>query len=97
MTVSRSEPTAPSDDVSTATWLRARIRSRLGIDTRALGAFRIGLGLVILLDRLVLRVPGLATFYTDAGILPRSTLAELSVRYVYWLAVVPPAANVGSR
>ncbi|WP_137288875.1 HTTM domain-containing protein [Natronorubrum halophilum] len=55
---------------------REAVGPRLGIDRRALGAFRIALGLVLLVDLLVLRVPGLVTFYTDDGVFPRSTLAE---------------------
>lgn len=50
---------------------------RLGIDVRALGAFRITLGLLILVDLLALRLPGLGTFYTDDGVFPRSALAEV--------------------
>ncbi|ELY93350.1 HTTM domain-containing protein [Natrialba hulunbeirensis JCM 10989] len=52
------------------------LESRLGIDLRALAAFRIGLGLVLLIDLLTLRLPGLRTFYTDQGVFPRETLAE---------------------
>ncbi|OIB56033.1 HTTM domain-containing protein [Natrialba sp. SSL1] len=52
------------------------LESRLGIDLRALAAFRIGLGLVLLIDLLTLRLPGLRTFYTDQGVFPRDTLAE---------------------
>ncbi|WP_193308474.1 HTTM domain-containing protein [Halorubrum halophilum] len=48
----------------------------LGIDPRALGAFRIALALVLLWDLLVYRLPGVSAFYTDGGVLPRSTLAE---------------------
>ncbi|KDE59575.2 deoxyribonuclease HsdR [Halostagnicola sp. A56] len=56
--------------------VRSVIRSRLGIDPRALAAFRIAVGLVVLGDLLLLRVPGLVAFYTDAGVFPRSALAE---------------------
>ncbi|WP_226479679.1 HTTM domain-containing protein [Natrinema amylolyticum] len=87
MTGSSSESataTATGDEVATLGAVRALVRSRLGIDPRALGAFRIGLGLVILLDLLVLRAPGLGTFYTDAGILPRSALEELSPTLARW-------------
>ncbi|SIS03777.1 HTTM domain-containing protein [Natronorubrum thiooxidans] len=55
---------------------RAALESRLGIDQRALGAFRIALGLLLLADLAMLRLPGLVTFYTDAGVFPRSTLLE---------------------
>ncbi|TKX67354.1 HTTM domain-containing protein [Halorubrum sp. SP9] len=55
--------------------LRAAIRRRLGIDPRALAAFRIALGVVLLVD-LALRARNLTAFYTDAGVLPRATLSE---------------------
>jgi hypothetical protein len=59
--------------------LRRRARSalldRFGIDARALGAFRVALGLLVLSD-LAMRARHLTAFYTDAGVLPRSTLAE---------------------
>ncbi|MES3517704.1 MAG: HTTM domain-containing protein [Natronomonas sp.] len=53
--------------------LRAAVGPRLGIDARALGAFRIGIGLLLLAD-LAIRSRDLVTFYTDAGVLPRSVL-----------------------
>lgn len=76
--VDKSEPRA--DEASDArSSVRRRLRSavgtRLGIDRRALAAFRIALGLVILVD-LGLRARNLTTFYTDAGVFPRSALAE---------------------
>lgn len=54
-------------------WLRRTLARRLGVDRRALAAFRIGLGAVLLAD-LLLRARNLGVFYTDAGILPRSLL-----------------------
>lgn len=57
--------------------LSAAVRSRFTIDSRALAAFRIGLGCVLVLD-LLLRLRNLRTFYTDAGVLPVSRLAEQS-------------------
>ncbi|SDR42776.1 HTTM domain-containing protein [Natronobacterium texcoconense] len=57
--------------------VRRVLEPRLGIDLRALAAFRIALGLVVLADLLFVRLPGVTTFYTDSGVLPRSTLAEL--------------------
>ena len=54
-------------------WLRATLARRLGVDPRALSAFRIGLGAVLLGD-LLLRSRNLVAFYTDRGILPRSLL-----------------------
>jgi len=75
---------ATNGDEATARPLRARITSHLGIDPRALGAFRIGLGLVILFDLLVLRASGLETFYTDDGVLPRAALADTSPTLAQW-------------
>jgi len=54
-------------------WLHAALARRLGVDRRALAAFRIGLGGVLLAD-LLLRSQNLVAFYTDAGVLPRSLL-----------------------
>lgn len=56
--------------------VRDAITARLGVDTRALAAFRIALGVVLIVD-LTLRSRDLTAFYTDSGVLPRSTLAEL--------------------
>ncbi|WP_049983152.1 HTTM domain-containing protein [Halorubrum sp. BV1] len=55
--------------------LRTAFGDRLGVDRRALAAFRIGLGIVLLVD-LGLRARNLTAFYTDAGVLPRAALAE---------------------
>ena len=57
--------------------LRAALRRRLGVDPRALAAFRAALGVVLLAD-LALRARNLTAFYTDAGALPRAALAEAS-------------------
>ncbi|WP_049906629.1 hypothetical protein [Halorubrum tebenquichense] len=58
-----------------ASRFRAALRRRLGVDPRALAAFRAALGVVLLVD-LALRARNLTAFYTDAGVLPRATLAE---------------------
>ena len=50
-------------------WFERRFR----VDTRALAALRIALGTILLLD-VLLRARHLAAFYTDAGVLPTSTL-----------------------
>ncbi|MBZ6493408.1 HTTM domain-containing protein [Natrinema longum] len=84
MTAAGSERTTTAGDGTTLAAFRALVRSRLGIDPRALAAFRIGLGLVVLLDLFLLRAPGLATFYTDDGVLPRSALAEISPTLETW-------------
>lgn len=52
---------------------RTALARRFGIDTRALAAFRIFLGLLLLSD-LVLRSRDLTAFYTDSGVLPQSVL-----------------------
>ena len=55
---------------------REALVRRFGIDARALAAFRIAVGLLLFAD-LLLRARSLRAFYTDAGVLPRSVLAEL--------------------
>ncbi|QGA83290.1 HTTM domain-containing protein [Halomicrobium sp. LC1Hm] len=50
-------------------WFEQRFR----VDTRALAALRIALGTILLLD-VLLRARHLVAFYTDAGVLPTSTL-----------------------
>ncbi|MFD1569444.1 HTTM domain-containing protein [Halorubrum laminariae] len=62
-------------DASTIDRLRAATAERLGVDRRALAAFRFALGTLLLVD-LGLRARNLTAFYTDAGVLPRSALAE---------------------
>ncbi|WP_276271546.1 HTTM domain-containing protein [Haloarcula litorea] len=59
-------------DRSLRTWLRRRA----AVDSRGLAAFRVALGLVLLVD-LAWRLPELRAHYTDAGALPRSVLGAL--------------------
>ena len=54
---------------------RSALARRFGVDTRALAALRVALGLLLLAD-LALRSRDLVAFYTDAGVLPRSALRE---------------------
>lgn len=49
----------------------SKLTERLGADSRSLALFRIGLAAVVLAD-LAIRSRGLATFYGDGGVLPRS-------------------------
>ncbi|WP_058365384.1 HTTM domain-containing protein [Haloparvum sedimenti] len=56
--------------------VREHLDARLGADARGLAAFRIALGVVLIVD-LALRSRELTAFYTDEGVLPRSTLVEL--------------------
>lgn len=53
------------------------IRQRISIDTRALAAFRISLGAILLID-IGWRATDLVAFYTDAGVVPRETLSALA-------------------
>jgi hypothetical protein len=57
--------------------LRAAVGRRLGVDTRALAALRVGLGLLLVAD-LLGRARDLRAFYTDFGVLPRETLAAFT-------------------
>lgn len=54
-------------------WLRLQ-----GFDRRSLGAFRIALGLALLVDLLLYKAPYVDAFYTDTGILTRDLLAQIS-------------------
>jgi hypothetical protein len=53
--------------------LRAALAARIAVDTRALAAFRVGLGALLIAD-LLRRSRSLVAFYTDAGVLPRRAL-----------------------
>lgn len=57
-------------------YTHAALRHRVGIDTRALAAFRISLGLLVVAD-IILRSLDLVAFYTDSGTLPRTALVDL--------------------
>nr|WP_239638845.1 MULTISPECIES: HTTM domain-containing protein [Halorubrum] len=70
-----ADAAGPDSGFSEVPRLRAALRRRLGIDPRALAAFRVALGAVLIAD-LALRARNLTAFYADAGALPRSTLAE---------------------
>jgi hypothetical protein len=48
----------------------------VSIDTRALASFRIGAGVLVLLD-LAIRAQDVTAFYTDSGVLPRTLHADL--------------------
>ncbi|GAD52996.1 hypothetical protein MBEHAL_1756 [Halarchaeum acidiphilum MH1-52-1] len=68
----RSRPTTSS----ALARVRALVASRIGVDRRALAAFRVALALCLCLD-LALRARNLTAFYTDAGVLPRTALRDL--------------------
>lgn len=68
------------------TWLR----TRLAVDPRALAAFRIALGAVLLVDVLT-RLRHFRALYTDAGVLPRSAvLASYGGAYELVLSLPDP-------
>jgi predicted DCC family thiol-disulfide oxidoreductase YuxK len=52
---------------------QAFVRTYLSVDARSLGLFRIGLGILLLVD-LFRRVPYVRDFYTNAGLLPNHTV-----------------------
>lgn len=62
--------------------------SALGLDPRSLAAFRVGLGVLLLLD-LAGRLPDLEAHLSDSGVLPRATLAE----WTDWSTICVHAAS----
>jgi predicted DCC family thiol-disulfide oxidoreductase YuxK len=58
------------------TILTEKITNLFSIDLRALVAFRITIGIIIILD-LLQRLPHIVAFYTDFGFMPREALLEL--------------------
>lgn len=78
---SGSELSEPSDGMrTTLDQLFERLRTVLGIDPRSLALFRIMLGGLILTD-LALRSKHLRLFYTDQGVLPLESWADISHRW----------------
>jgi len=66
-------PGRDSIEQSRTSRIAASVRRRVEIDARALAAFRIALGALLIVD-LVLRSRNLVAFYTDQGVLPRAAL-----------------------
>jgi len=64
------------DGTSVVGSVRGAAAERLSVDERALAAFRATLAVSLLVD-LGMRSRDIVAFYTDAGVLPRETLAEL--------------------
>ncbi|WP_424016050.1 HTTM domain-containing protein [Halorubrum xinjiangense] len=61
--------------------LAAAVAARVSVDLRALAAFRIGLGTLVIVD-LLLRSRSLTAFYTDYGVLPlRAFLTDYSTSH----------------
>jgi len=65
----------PNDSLDSGNWI-SRMKTVFSIDLRSLALMRILLALLLLAD-LILRIPTMQMFYTDAGVLPRTK----------WLAV----------
>lgn len=61
-------------DSGLADQLRTTVRRSFVVDTRALAAFRIALGAILLVD-LLRRSRNLVAFYTDSGVVPRHALS----------------------
>lgn len=62
----------------------ARLEEMIGLDLRSLALFRMGLALVVLTD-LFVRSGDLVAHYSDAGILPRTAVADLTTfNSSYW-------------
>lgn len=60
--------------------LRERVRARFAVDARSLAAFRVVLGLILLVD-LVHRAGDIELFYTDAGVYPLSAYEATYTAY----------------
>ncbi|ELZ50804.1 HTTM domain-containing protein [Halorubrum coriense DSM 10284] len=73
MNGTRPDDTARSRVAALVGRLSTALAARVAVDRRALAAFRIGLGAVLLAD-LAARSRSLTAFYTDAGVLPRRAL-----------------------
>lgn len=79
------------------TSLKSRFGGKLeelfGIDLRSLALFRVGLGLLILVD-LFSRVGDIRAFYADAGVIPRSALLE-NATYFWPISLNMLSGSVG--
>lgn len=64
-----------SDEDVGDSWGKRAVKSIFGLDTRSLAAFRVALGLILLVD-LYVRWGTMADFQTDQGALSRSTLVQ---------------------
>lgn len=70
-----TKSSSDSTEATASERVRSALARRFGIDTRALAAYRIALGLLLILD-LALRSRDLRAHYTDFGVLPRAALSE---------------------
>jgi hypothetical protein len=72
---------------------RRAAQRRVAVDARALAAFRVAVGALLVAD-LLLRARDLTAFYTDDGVLPRTVLFDVTGPYWLSLHVVSGAATV---
>src|SRR4051812_43057005 len=76
-------------------WIRPSARGfrsvLFSIDPRTLGALRISLALLLLVD-LCRRIPDLGVFYTDRGLLPSGLVRGTSPSFFFGLPTPPWAA-----
>ncbi len=70
------------DDLKKENKLKTKLEELFGLDLRSLALFRIGLALIIIVD-LIIRAGDLTAHYSDAGVLPRTLLKEIS-NPLYW-------------
>ena len=59
------------------------IRRVFAIDPRSLALFRVGLGILLLVD-LVIRVTDCEAHYSDLGVIPRELIASQTEEYWIW-------------
>ncbi len=70
------------DDLKKENKLKTKLEELFGLDLRSLALFRVCLALVIIVD-LIIRAGELKSHYSDAGIMPRTLLSEISNPF-YW-------------
>ena len=76
-----SSPSVRSRLSAAARRLGDAVAARVSVDPRALAAFRIGLGALVIVD-LLLRSRSFTAFYTDAGVLPlRAFFSDYATSY----------------
>lgn len=66
--------------IRTVRGLRKSLRRRVAVDKRSLAAFRIALGVALLVD-IARRARDITAFYTDSGVLPRTLLGTVAPGY----------------
>ena len=70
------------DDLKNKNKLNTKLEELFGLDLRSLALFRVGLALIIIVE-LIIRAGDLTAHYSDAGVMPRTLLEEISNPF-YW-------------